>query len=703
MSQTVTFAELVNLAIGTPELGNVNFNALHFLLHSMLQYFKLQDVPKEISEDELDFIKPSFKSVGSGAPSEPETPVRKSSSIFHQLHERVLALEKQLLFLNDTPTTAELLARTQVGIPAQPTQDMWQLMQLKKKMEVNEEGMCKAMNTLQDLLKNICELQITTETFKEELGQMKSDFQRLSIHKMHEQLKQLGSQAKVMEEIQQQMLQGHIKAVSMPDLSDMVRWSSLCDLLLGKSFPETEQEARDRLSRERLVSLGELPGRHKELVAQIAQLEGQLKQQTEQLERYETSAEERMELTSLLDRVNTLETRDHQVMRESQGWARGRALSSCACFLQRKESLKGILDQMPTLTKQYEKLEGAVGKLKRNSIDFQNIQNMLEQLDITKADKALIQEEMQVKADKSALEAKVNQVELSSATTQLNEMMQDLLQRMSLQDKDWQKALEKLFTDMDHKLDRMALDPLSQQLEEVWQFIKKYLSEGPRFDADSAAGFKRQLLERVKCLSCDRPVTLMTGPHLVTIRKAPLRLRPASANGYEYLAQKQKRGSETNEVPSSQPPQTCWQCQAHHQTCTIKRMSRSRDFATLYPYGDPTVLTYDNAEVDILGINGVLYKGRVNAQTVERTIAVQKDFIGVKPSRSPSGLRMERARSAVADFTYVSPFASSAVRRSRSATGSQRLPPPESLDKLVLGNCSFSQHSLQKGGGVTGL
>lgn len=41
------------------------------------------------------------------------------------------------------------------------------------------------------------------------------------------------------------------------------------------------------------------------------------------------------------------------------------------------------------------------------------------------------------------------------------------------------------------QLDRMALDPLSKQLEEVWKFVKKYLIEGPRFDADSAAGFKK--------------------------------------------------------------------------------------------------------------------------------------------------------------------------------------------------------------------
>lgn len=56
------------------------------------------------------------------------------------------------------------------------------------------------------------------------------------------------------------------------------------------------------------------------------------------------------------------------------------------------------------------------------------------------------------KADKSALEAMVNHGQLQLATSQLSEMMQELLQKMSLQDKDWQKALEKLFVDMDCKV-----------------------------------------------------------------------------------------------------------------------------------------------------------------------------------------------------------------------------------------------------------
>ncbi|XP_061456239.1 uncharacterized protein C16orf96 homolog isoform X2 [Rhineura floridana] len=600
---------------------------------------------------------------------------RKSSSIFHQLHGRITAIERQLNFLNDAPDTAQLLARSQGT--AQPAQDMWQMMQLKKKMEVNEEGMMKAMNTLQDLLNNICSLKTTTDNFQEELGQLKDHFTKLNVNEMKEQLMQLDMQAKMMEEIREQL--GLTSTA--PDSFDVVRWSSLCEMLTGKSYPD--KEGREKSSREMLAVLGQLPEKHEGLTAHIAQLEEQLKHWAG----LGGDSEFPSELKSLLERIQS---------QNEKG----------------KESLQGALDQMRKLKEQCEKLQMGVERLMKSTSDIQTMRIMLEQLDITKADKALIQEEMNVKADKSALEAKVNHGELQSATTQLSEMMQDLLQKMSLQDKDWQKALEKLFTDMDCKLDRMALDPLSRQLEEVWKFVKKYLSEGPRFDADSAAGFKKQLFERVKCISCDRPVTLMTGPHMITIRKGPLRPRPASANGYEYLAHRlQKKDPEMTDASGNQPPQTCWQCQAHHQTCTIKRLTKAQDLTTIYPYGDPTAITYDNTEVDILGVNGVLYKGRVSSHAAERALALQKEFTVMKSPRPPSGARMERPRTAFADVS-VSPYAASSTRRMvppSPGNRSQQLQVQqqltfESVDGTVTSlNSSFSQNHFQNGGGVAGM
>ncbi|XP_062999216.1 uncharacterized protein C16orf96 homolog [Elgaria multicarinata webbii] len=674
MSHTVSFAELVNLAIGTPELGNVNFNALHLFLRSLLEHLHLQDVQKDFSDDELDFIKPPSTLPASVATSAASVPMaKKSSSIFHQMHERIAALERQLCFLNDSPDTDQLLARSQGA--TQPAQDMWQMMQLKKKMELNEEGVVKAMKTLQDLLDNVCTLRMATSSFQEELGQLKESFTNLNIDEMKARIMQLDEQAKMMDELRGQLGLAKEKAT---DPSDLVHWSGLCEMLTGKSFSETEKEGREKTSREMLAVLGQLPEKHQALLSQIAQLEAQLKLRGGLGGISETSPD----LKSLLERMDRMQSQSEQG----------------------KESLQSTLEQMQKLSAQCEKLQKGVERLMKNTADIQAMRCMLEQLDLTKADKALIQEEMNVKADKSALEAKVNHGELRSATTQLSEMMQDLLQKMSLQDKDWQKALEKLFTDMDCKLDRMALDPLSRQLEEVWGFLKKYLSEGPRFDADSAAGFKKQLFERVKCISCDRPVTMMTGPHMITIRKANLRPRPASANGYEYLTRPQRKDPEAMETSAPPPPQTCWQCQAHHQACTTKRVARAQDLTTLYPYGDPMALTYDNSEVDILGVNGVLYKGRVSSQAAERAFALQREFTAVKPPRPPGGQRMERARSAFADVS-ASPYASSSFRRAGSAAPSstrQQQLTVECMDGAV--TSSLSQNYIQNGrGGLAGM
>lgn len=45
--------------------------------------------------------------------------------------------------------------------------------------------------------------------------------------------------------------------------------------------------------------------------------------------------------------------------------------------------------------------------------------------------------------------------------------------------------------------------------------------------------------------------------------------------------------------------QQCWQCQAH-AAYPIKRLSKVKALTTMYPYGDPTVLTYDNVSQPVL-------------------------------------------------------------------------------------------------------
>ncbi|KAL0594709.1 Glutamine-rich protein 2, partial [Plecturocebus cupreus] len=147
----------------------------------------------------------------------------------------------------------------------------------------------------------------------------------------------------------------------------------------------------------------------------------------------------------------------------------------------------------------------------------------LEKLEKEKANREHLEMEIDVKADKSALAAKVSRVQFDATTEQLNHMMQELVAKMSEQEQDWQKIPDKLLTEMDSKLDRLELDPLRQLLEDRWKSLQQQLKEQPPlYQADEAAAMRRQLLAHFHCLSCDRPLeTTVTGQAIPVTPASP--------------------------------------------------------------------------------------------------------------------------------------------------------------------------------------
>lgn len=58
------------------------------------------------------------------------------------------------------------------------------------------------------------------------------------------------------------------------------------------------------------------------------------------------------------------------------------------------------------------------------------------------------------KADKSALDSKVSRLQFDSATEQLNTMFHELLNKVTDQEQDWHKVIDKLSTEMECKVER---------------------------------------------------------------------------------------------------------------------------------------------------------------------------------------------------------------------------------------------------------
>uniref|UniRef100_A0ABI7Y7L8 DUF4795 domain-containing protein n=1 Tax=Felis catus TaxID=9685 RepID=A0ABI7Y7L8_FELCA len=174
-----------------------------------------------------------------------------------------------------------------------------------------------------------------------------------------------------------------------------------------------------------------------------------------------------------------------------------------------------------------EKLNITTGSLiedhRQKQKDIDVLYQGLEKLEKEKATREHLEMEIDVKADKSALEAKVSRVQFDATTEQLNHMMQELMSKMSGQERDWQKMLDKLLVEMDSKLDRLELDPVKQLLEDRWKALRQQLKERPPlYQADEAAAMRKQLLAHFHCLSCDRPLeTPVTGQIIPVIPMGP--------------------------------------------------------------------------------------------------------------------------------------------------------------------------------------
>uniref|UniRef100_A0A452UBJ9 DUF4795 domain-containing protein n=1 Tax=Ursus maritimus TaxID=29073 RepID=A0A452UBJ9_URSMA len=142
----------------------------------------------------------------------------------------------------------------------------------------------------------------------------------------------------------------------------------------------------------------------------------------------------------------------------------------------------------------------------------------LEKLEKEKANREHLEIEIGVKADKSALAAKVSRVQFDATTEQLNHMMQELVAKMSGQEQDWQKMLDKLLVEMERKV-----------------------------RADEAAAMRRQLLAHFHCLSCDRPLeTTVTGQFIPVTPVGPALPGHRSVRPYTVFELEQVRQQSHN-------------------------------------------------------------------------------------------------------------------------------------------------------------
>ncbi|OCT60702.1 uncharacterized protein C16orf96 homolog [Xenopus laevis] len=241
----------------------------------------------------------------------------------------------------------------------------------------------------------------------------------------------------------------------------------------------------------------------------------------------------------------------------------------------------------------------------------------LEEMEDKKADKEHIELEIDVKADKQALDGKVSRVQFDATTEQLNNMVNELLGRVTGQEQDWQKVLEKTNKEMQNKLDRMELDPFKKTLEEHLKSISRQLQErSPQYEVDEAAGIRKQLISHFHCLSCDRPLDIsMPGPPILTIPNVPglpghRSTRPQSV----YELEQHFRNDRPQELVDYNCMSSARRCGGSHTLTYSHRHFSKLQNITPKIFPEEGSKGFAQKEEDILGLNGHIYRGRMDSR-----------------------------------------------------------------------------------------
>ncbi|XP_059163883.1 uncharacterized protein C16orf96 homolog [Physella acuta] len=700
---TVPLSQLVDLALGSPEVGAVNFNVLHTLLHAMLEKLNLQDVKADIDEHDRELLSThprAFSAIslisadsgkGEDSFSEDNSFSEKSAfdrskhstrSPYHKLEAQVANLTKMMNDLSKLPSNEELLSRTQGKESERPVSDMWQAMQLKKRIESNEEGVSKLMSLVEDMMKEMKNFKDTQNDIMKKIKAINLDEVNSRLNAIDDLLKELNNKyAGIADRISKLP----------PDLNEQlslfVTWPALEDALKGiqqdfanlqvapqervvielgtqTATPEPKSRPVSRASSagpsaellDLLEKLGKLSSAHDELNLRIDKLEEliNLKADKADLEGIGISSELMSTLKDLESELNAF--REGHIKNEA--------------------AVRRLQEALQKLMTEVEHLQNSVRTLQetdlQRELEIQNVKNVCDGLKETKADKEYVDMEVIEKADKRQLESKVNHSLFDSTTNELNRMIRDILEKLNGKEEDWRSALSKAMEELDGKLDRRELNSLRSWLEEQLKALNnKMKAMGSAWQIDEeAAGMKKQLIQRFHCLSCDKPLDVMPHPPISSIPASyglPMSRSPGPYTSLQLdlIRQQAKSFAGNNEWPDYYS--TVRQCGGSH-TLTLPHKRTTKLNLSQLLKEEETVVPLYKEEVNIQGADGHVYKGRMDSSRQNAMFPgsltgqhTQPAYMEAKPNRPVSALRPKSGR----------PTSSRSAQKSSSETEEQ--------------------------------
>ncbi|GAA6071887.1 kinectin-like isoform X4 [Tachysurus ichikawai] len=188
-------------------------------------------------------------------------------------------------------------------------------------------------------------------------------------------------------------------------------------------------------------------------------------------------------------------------------------------------------------------------------IQDKDLYKITKELEEKKADKKEVKIVEDFKADMQTLETKV--LLCDTAADQLTRMIQDLASNICVHEENCQRINEKIFRELDSKLNYTEMDYLKRQLEECK--MKIFQLDTQATDSYDAAVVRKHCLPKFNCLSCDRPLNMsIPGQPMLALPELP-GLRP-SKRSFDVQVNKENQDSSYVKTAEVSPPTEVGYC-----------------------------------------------------------------------------------------------------------------------------------------------
>ncbi|XP_049417509.1 uncharacterized protein C16orf96 [Epinephelus fuscoguttatus] len=660
--ENISLFDLLNLSIGTPERGAVNFSALHALLHAVLKQLGIREMKTRWRDPP-----PGDALMGVTAPKEGHHTVEETGT---ELQERIsptpssVQLQSRIQTCEDDMSKVMMLIQELHSQRDSMSEEMKELCHQQKMVGAgqvetlnNLEKCCHRVDALEDTVRS---LRVTFQKYPdpEELSKCVTwDIMQSVLLSDRENLQKELIKSEVVDPATYGPFNSNFTPVnsapshtSMPSSPHPVEDTSQRSAPSSPTIPGQILTDTQTATEAPSVLLGPPQQTHPKIGSMAAGTS--LTQKAGSLERYSETVEALRDIGKLRERFSKLETR---VAALEEGKVDQSQLTHLKELITNKVSqdvLNNLMDQLNQqralidslmrdrekvelvndvqkailqLQAEFEKLHETARCLDKDSRQKQShIEKLFrttEKLEEKKADKQMVESE--IKADKSALESKVSRLQFDSTTEHLNTMFHELLNKVTGQEQDWHKVIDKLSTEMECKLNRIELDSVKKQLEDRWKNIHEKLQAQGAPEHEDAAGIRKQLVDRFHCLSCDRPVVMHTsGQHLVKLPSTPgfpshKSIRPFTVYALEQFRQ-HYRSERISEMTDYSHLAVSRSCGGSHTVTSASQRRTGLQYVKHHPQTEVDAVI-QSEEVDIVGLDGHIYKGRLNAPAIRNT------------------------------------------------------------------------------------